>query len=28
LLEILTPLGYKMLKKLGRGEKNAVIGVV
>lgn len=27
-LEILKPLGYQMLQKLGRGEKNAVIGVV
>tara|TARA_B100000780_G_scaffold131907_1_gene92519 strand:+ start:219 stop:875 length:657 start_codon:yes stop_codon:yes gene_type:complete len=26
-LEILKPLGYTMLRKLGRGEKNAVIGV-
>ena len=27
-LDILEPFGYKMLKKLGRGEKNAVIGVL
>jgi len=27
LLDILQPLGYKMIRKLGRGEKNAVIGV-
>tara|TARA_B100000780_G_scaffold131906_1_gene92514 strand:- start:103 stop:759 length:657 start_codon:yes stop_codon:yes gene_type:complete len=26
-LEILKPFGYTMLRKLGRGEKNAVIGV-